>query len=155
MSSYIEFYLRGKDDNFYPLGTYCRNNAIYEMFDAHGCAKWGRVVPLTSQMLELVRRNTRDHIAGWKKVIRDIKKGLEVIDMFDVSFEEKVEIVESRMAEIESHKEKVKELKRVISFCDFLEDILEDAEYSDAGIDKDNYIYAGIEVGLPTIEDIF
>ena len=56
MSSYMCFFLRGKDDYFYPLGSYSRSSAIYEMFDEAGYSNWESIRAITFRDIEVVRK---------------------------------------------------------------------------------------------------
>lgn len=155
MSAYICFFLRGKDDHFYPLGSYSRSTAIYEMFDEAGYSNWESIRAITFKDIEAVRKENLDNIDGWKKLIKEIEDEIELIKSIEAPLDEKIDVIDRRLAELNGFKDKIDELEEVSSFCDFLETILEDIKYGDYGsIDVDNYIYAGIEIGRPTVEDI-
>ena len=52
------------------------------------------------------------------------------------------------------YEEGLEQLNTVKSYIHFLNDIIEAVEFEDS-IDENNYLYAGIEVGIsPTVEDI-
>ena len=155
MSAYMCFFLRGKDDHFYPIGSYNRCTAIYEMFDEARYSNWESISAITFRDIEVVRKENFSNAIGWKKLIKETENKIELIKSIEAPLDEKVDIIDRYSAELNGFKDKVDELAEVSSFCDFLEAILEDIKYGDyEGIDVDNYIYVGIEIGHPTVEDI-
>lgn len=155
MSAYMCFFLRGKDDHFYPLGSYSRSTAIYEIFDEARYSNWESISAITFKDIETVRKENFNNIIGWKKLIKETENKIELIKSIEAPLDEKVDVIDRYSAELNGFKDKVDELVEVSSFCDFLETILEDIKYGDYGsIDVDNYIYVGIEIGHPTVEDI-
>ena len=154
MSAYMSFFIRA-NDNFYPIGTYSRSTAIYEMFDEAGYSNWESIRAITFTDIEAVRKENFSNVIGWKKLIKETENEIELVKSIEAPLDEKIDVIDRRLAELNEFKDKVDELVEVSSFCNFLETILEDIKYgSYESIDVDNYIYAGIEIGHPTVEDI-
>lgn len=155
MSAYMCFFLRGKDDHFYPLGSYGRSTAIYEIFDEARYSNWESISAITFKDIEVIRKENFSNAIGWKKLIKETENKIELIKSIEAPLDEKVDVIDRYSAELNGFKDKVDELAEVSSFCDFLETILEDIKYGDyEDIDVNNYIYVGIEIGHPTVEDI-
>ena len=118
MSAYVQFFIR-HEDTFLPIGTFNRNNAIYQVFD--GIAEWAKIRPIGEPILndaeKIVKENT-------------VEEKLQSINEYN-----------SYIAEITDD---IKGLKVAQQYLWFLRDILESIEYTD--FNKKPYLYVGIEV---------
>lgn len=159
MSAYINFYLRG-GDHFYPIGTYSRSSAIYEMFEEYTMVPWEKIMPVTKNVLANVQRNINENIEGFRNHIKTTQETIECIKTMNNSVEEKMERLNEEINWITDLEERIEELERVKSFISVLDDMLREAEgshyYEDKSrwLDENMYVYVGIEVGDPTIESI-
>ena len=150
MSAYIQFFIRN-DEAFMPIGSYCRSSAIYQAFDEY--MSWEKIRPLTFDLLNKISGNVKDDIAHHQKQISKIKEHKAFIATFNNSVEEKIEALEGVESLLREYEEGLDTLNHVKEYIYFLEDILEDVEYAEH-IDENAYLYAGIEIGSPTVEDI-
>ena len=49
MSAYMSFFIRA-NDSFYPIGTYSRSTAIYEMFGMRAGVPWEQIIPINNNL---------------------------------------------------------------------------------------------------------
>ena len=150
MSAYIQFFIRN-DETFLPIGTYCRSSAIYQAFDEY--IPWEKVRAISEPLLRKVYSNVTEDIQHHKEQIEKIKEHRAFIATFNNTLEEKMEMLENVESMLYEYEEGLDDLERVKSYIHFLEDIIESVEY-ETHINENAYLYAGIEVGNPTIEDI-
>ena len=55
---------------------------------------------------------------------------------------------------IDEAKEDIEGFQTAKNFIRFLLNMLDEAEYSEDGLDVNKYLYAGIECGIPTLEEV-
>lgn len=151
MSSYIHFFLRC-GDKFLPIGTYGRSTHIYQAFEHF--APWERIRPVTIHFLDGVKNTLKD----LDSLVSDITAARErifQIGAFNNSIDEKLNAINSIEEEIAESKEEVEEIRNARNFIGFLYDILDEAEYSSAQLNANEYLYVGLECGgSVTVADI-
>ena len=150
MSAYIQFFIRN-DETFLPIGAYCRSSAIYQAFDEY--IPWEKVRAISEPLLRKVYGFVVDDIQHHKEQIEKIKEHRTFIATFNNTLEEKMEMLENVESMLYEYEEGLDDLEHVKNYIHFLEDIIESVEY-ETHINENAYLYAGIEVGNPTIEDI-
>lgn len=158
MSMYMQFYVRG-GDNFYPIGTYNRNSAVYEMFKEVGYGDWEKIRAITVDGLVRVSKEINDNIRRWSEAILKLENKIALIKDTNRPIDEMLEQIDEYIETIDEYKDIIKHLESCDYFVCFLDDILSEAEstkYYDnvETIDPHKYVYVGIEVGSPTIEDV-
>lgn len=155
MSMYMTFFLRG-NDKFYPIGTYNRASAIYQMFDNNGIAPWEKISPITYDNLAYIKGYIKENIDGFKRKIDDYEYKIEAVKRTNNSLEEKMEFIDEYMNMIDDYKDRVEELQHSKSFSSFIEDIMDEYKYTyeEKAKNPEEYVYVGIEIGCPTEEDI-
>ena len=157
MSAYIQFFIRVKD-NFAPIYTSSRSSEVYQAFD--NFAPWEKITPVTYDTLKLVRESVNDQIDHYKESIRKAQDKIEFLKGVQMDIEERMERYDDEVGFITDLRDYIEEKEYVLSFCAFLQSCLdearEDKEWSSnpLGFDPAGYIYVGIEVGTPTIEDL-
>ena len=152
MSQYIDFFLRHGDD-FISLGDFSRNTKLYNVM--RGQTPYEKIRPFTERQLNDYWEELSHEIEKNEKAIRKLKDRIELIKEFNNSVEEKAELIHDIEEEIEEYEFDIKECEYNQNFLSFLEDIINIARYNEREtIDVDNYIYAGIEIGYPTLSDI-
>jgi hypothetical protein len=132
------------------------------MFCAAGYDDWEKVRPIGTNGFNLVKENIRSNIDKWEEEIVRYNESIEVVKSLkdDSSLGDKLAFIDEYRRVIEDDKEIIECLEYCGNFVNFLEDMVEEIEshqdcYNSAlEIDINNYIYVGIEVGYPTIEDI-
>ena len=139
-------------DTFCPIGTYSRNTKVYEIF---------RHAPY--EQIEVLDRETLNDYFNEATIMRnDLKedvvryeKRIETITRFENSAEEKLELIMEEEGLIEEANNELREIEDVICFIGFLISILSEVLYdAPVGINKDSYLYYGIECYRPTVKDI-
>lgn len=151
MSAYIHFFIR-IEDKFYPIATYSRNSQVFELMHS---APYEHIRVLNSEALSNYGVEAREILDEWNVRKRKYEKRKELIATFNNSVEEKMEMIHNSDEAIEEIEYEISEAKSVIRFIYFLENIIKEVDYdTPEGIDKDNYLYYGIECYRPTAEDI-
>ena len=160
MSAYIQFFIRGGNDAFYPIGTYCRSSTIYGIFENFIPDMWGYITPVTDELLNGVLYEVRTHTDSFYEAIGSLDKKIEEVRKFEnVSLAERMDLIEEYMEMKNVYRQRIAELERCSFFIDMLHDMIseaEDTKYYDTieTIDKNDYVYVGIEVGIPTVDMI-
>lgn len=149
----MSFFIRGNDDTFYPIGTYNRITAIYELLNESGFGAWEKINPVSMDMIRIAYNTIDGVIVGLKHQIASLKEDRDKVASFNNSIDDKRYALENYRAIIEDYEEELEEVEEVKSFCWFLQQIIEDRSYVD-GADPNKYLYCGIEIGCPTIDDI-
>ena len=141
MSAYIQFFIR-HEDTFLPIGTFSRNNAIYQVFD--GIAVWEKIRPIGESILDDAEKIVREFISVSKKTLARANEEKGMVVNFNNSVEEKLQSIEEYNSYIAEITEDIESLKTAQQYLWFLGDILESVEYTD--FNKQSYLYVGIEV---------
>ncbi|MBR3120892.1 MAG: hypothetical protein IKF29_16865 [Oceanobacillus sp.] len=150
MSAYIQFFIR-HENAFLPISVYSRNNLIYGYFDEY--TPWEKIKPVTRSLLNKIRDNINEDLTAMQKRYDRAKEMKEWIATLNNSLEEKMEYIENTEEVLSECCEAIEQLTYTKHYLNFLDDIIESVEYED-GIDHKNYLYVGIEVGNPTVDDI-
>ena len=150
MSAYIQFFVRN-ENAFMPISIYSRGNTIYQYFDEY--TPWEKIKPVTRGLLDKIRDNINEDLVAMQKRYDRAKEMKEWIATLNNSLEEKMEYIENTEEVLSECCEAIEQLTYTKHYLHFLDDIIESAEYED-DIDHKNYLYVGIEVGSPTVDDI-
>lgn len=150
MSAYIQFFIRN-ENTFMPIGVYSRNNTIYQYFDEY--TPWEKIKPVSRGLLNKVRDDINEDLAAMQKRYDRAKEMKEWIATLNNSLEEKMEYIENTEEVLNECCEAIEQLTYAKHYLNFLDDVIESVEY-DKNIDHKNYLYVGIEVGNPTVDDI-
>ena len=150
MSAYIQFFIR-HENAFLPIGIFCRSNEIYQCFNEY--VPYGKIKPITKTLLNFVRNNVNDDIIYHQERLRRAVEMKKYVATMNNSMEEKMEWVDNIESMIDECKSDIDELQSVKHYLNFLQDILEAVEY-ETHIEMNKYLYVGIEVGDPTIDDV-
>ena len=151
MSVYINFFVRHGDD-FIPLGDFSRNSIVYQTMKDCTNVPWEKIIPLTLDNLQAAQIRVHKHSTNALDYINTLKDRIEEVKGFNNSVEEKLEQIEVYRGEIAEWQQEAEEARYAENYFYFLMDLIE-AAHDD--IDANKYIYAGIEIGRPTIEDIY
>jgi len=151
MSAYVDFFVRHGDD-FIPLGDFSRNSFIYSAMKYCTNVPWEKIIPLTLDNLQAAQTHIHRHRTDALDYINTLKDRIEEVKGFNNSVEEKLEQIEKYRDEIAEWQQEAEEARYAENYFYFLMDLIE-AAHDD--IDANKYIYAGIEIGRPTIEDIY
>ena len=151
MSAYMDFFVRHGDD-FIPLGDFSRNSIIYPTMIDCVNVPWEKIIPLTLDNLHAAQTRAHKRNIDARGYIEILKDRIEEVKGFNNSVEEKLEQIEEYRDEIAEWRQEAEEARYAENYFYFLMDLIE-AAHDD--IDANKYIYAGIEIGRPTIEDIY
>ena len=151
MSTYMDFFVRHGDD-FIPLGDFSRNSIIYPTMVDCVNVPWEKIIPLTLDNLHAAQTHAHKRSIDARGYIEILKDRIEEVKGFNNSVEEKLEQIEEYRDEIAEWRQEVEEARYAENYFYFLMDLIE-AVHDD--IDVNKYIYAGIEIGRPTVEDIY
>ena len=150
MSAYMDFFVRYGDD-FIPLGDFSRNTIIYHTIMDCTNVPWEKIIPLTLDDLQAAQTRAHKQNTDALDYIDTLKDRIEEVKSFNNSVEEKLEQIEVYKGEIEEWRQEAEEARYAENYFYFLADLIESAY----DIDADKYIYAGIEIEQPTVEDIY
>lgn len=153
MSCYTCFFVR-VDDSFARLGAYSRNNTIARASEeAHVIVPWEKITNVTNEMISEVREYTRRMIQNDKDFINKYEKEIDLIKSIpEIPLDEKLEKISDINSYIEEIKEDIEEWTYADNFFCFLGNAMDDAECE--GQDEEHYIYWGLDISSPTINDI-
>lgn len=158
MSQYIQFFIRHNDD-FLPIGTYSRSSAVFQM--ARCSVPYESIHAVNSDTLNGWKRSAESEIEQIQECISTRKEFIEMTMQSNNPLDEKMEYVGDVHNEIAYMKEEIEDARDAIKYYEFLETLISEAEetkYNDdengVHLDPTQYVYAGIEVGYPTIDDI-
>lgn len=151
MSTYVDFFVRHGDD-FIPLGDFSRNSIVYQTMKDCTNVPWEKIIPLTLDNLHATQTYAHKRSIDARGYIETLKDRIEEVKGFNNSVEEKLEQIETYRDEIAEWHQEAEEARYAENYFYFLADLIE-AAHDD--IDANKYIYAGIEIGRPTIEDIY
>ena len=160
MSAYIQFFIRGDKDAFYPIGTYCRSSTIYGIFENFIPDMWGYITPVTDELLNGVLYEVRTRTDDFYEAIGNLDKKIEEVRKFEnVSLAERMDLVEDYMEMKNEYRRQIEELEHCKIFISILRDMLDEAESTEyydevETIYRTDYVYVGIEVGFPTSKNI-
>ena len=150
MSAYIQFFIRN-GEAFLPISIYSRGNALYHYFDEY--TPWEKIKVVTRPLLNKIRDDVNEDILYHQKRYDRAKEMKEYVATMNNSMDEKMEWVENIEATLNDCCEEIKKAEYVKHYLNFLDDVIESVEYEE-NIDYKNYLYVGIEVGNPTVDDI-
>ena len=139
MSQYVNFFLR-RGDEFIPLRDYSRSSPVYSVINApYEKIREYSYSDLESKILRL-KEMKEDNAAA----ITRIWERINSVYHLNNSVEEKMEYVNDYYSQISDLEDDNKNLDRCMIELDFIADLV----YMDCTI------YAGVEIGEPTVEDI-
>ena len=144
MSAYIQFFVRN-GEAFMPISVYSRNNALYCYFDEY--TPWEKIKVVTRPLLNKIRDDVNEDILYYQKRYDRAKEMKEYVATMNNSMEENIE------ATLDDCCEEIEKAEYVKHYLNFLDDVIESVEYEE-NIDYKNYLYVGIEVDNPTVDDI-
>ena len=150
MSAYIQFFIRN-EDTFMPISIYSRSNALYHYFDEY--TPWEKIKVVTRPLLNKIRDDVNEDILSYQKRYDRAKEMKEYVATMNNSMDEKMEQIENIEEVLNVCLKGIEKAEYVKHYLNFLEDVIESVEYEE-NIDYKNYLYVGIEVGNPTVDDI-
>lgn len=152
MSQYVQFFIKTNENNFLPIATYSRSSKIFQYFREY--VPFEKIGNINDKTVQYIMNDITTDYKSYKETIEKNKKTIERVSSFkDSDISEKIEIIERYEEYIEEMQEEIEELNYTKYFIYFLNEMIEEAKY-DHNVKNKDYIYAGIEVGYPTLEDV-
>lgn len=148
MSQYLNFYIRGKDNQFYPIAEYCGSSSYFHAFEEY-VPSYDGLGAITEQTLGCVRRDVSNQIQEQKQFIKREQNHKQDILQANNPFEEKMDAICSCDQFIEETEDEIEAYEAVDSFIVFLYGILDSMNYRSEfeGL-EDKYLYAAIEPAI-------
>lgn len=142
MSQYIEFFINPAiSESFYLLDCYSRSNYVYQV--AVNYVPYGKIT-LLNRVIPEINKAIDEEIKQFMKLRTRKEDMIESVKSFsDLSIEDRIEAIEQYKNDVEEINEEIVQLEFARNFYCILN-----------GFDENLHIYAGIEVGEPTKEDI-
>lgn len=159
MSCYTCFFVK-IGDNFARLGAYSRNHAIARTLnDCRVEVPWEKVTNVTDEMIKEAIDYTRDMITHDKEMIKKYNEEIDMVrNMPETTLDEKLEKVFDINTYIDEVKDDIEEWNYANNFFVVLANAMDDAKYGNDNdtvpVDSQHYLYWGLEISSPTINDI-
>lgn len=153
MSAYADFFIRHGDE-FIPVGDFSRNSIIYSLVNDY--APWEKITPLTVDMLSNLVNKAEAKKQDALRMVRVEKERIERVKDFNNSIEDKLEVIHGYEEAIDEWQQDAKEARYAKHYFGFLIDLIDAVRYGEhnKGVNINEYVYVGIEIGYPTVEDI-
>lgn len=145
MSMYLNLFVR-KNDEVVRLTDYSRSTALYRAFE--NIVPYEDVAIVTEEMLDRVWENLDKELYEVKRTIKLSKEKMKVLRA-NARTDEDWELITTISNTIDEFKNDKKNIKYFSNVVDFLKTIVDDMKYREGK----NYLYAGIEVDIGTLED--
>lgn len=158
MSCYTCFFIRRKND-FIPIGSFSRNCSVARAFnDYHFDVPWEKISALTVNDIQEVIAGVMENKQFDLNTIDKYEKKIAEIRAMEASLSERMEMIDEYRSDIDEIRADYADWDYAHSFLSFLLGIIDEIRYSNYDEDKeydvDNYIYFGLEIGHPTVNDI-
>lgn len=137
MSAYVSFFLKHNDD-FIPLGDFCRSSVIFKTFDYYVHIPMEKIALLNKDTLNAFVEKCEKDITENKDQVAKIERQIQRIYNFSNEVSEKMEYIVELEHSITDYEQDIEELQYAIGYFDSLLTIRES--------DDKNDIYGGIEV---------
>ena len=153
MSQYIQFFIRSKNDEFLPIGTFSRCTQIYQLL--YTKVPYEKIMAINFDSLKEYQNYADEEKKRYEKLIEDRKDEID----FLIQCTQRTCTLEGLLLkrfeitqDIEQFNQEIKEIKMAKSYLYMLREILEAVEY-DSDYDVNHYLYVGIEVD-PSVDKI-
>lgn len=145
MSVYLNLFVR-KNDEVIRLTDYSRNTVLYRAFE--NIVPYEDVAIVNEEMLDRVWENLDKELYEVKRAIKLSKEKMNVLKA-NARTDEDWEMITTISNTIDEFKNDKKNIKYFSNVVEFLKTIVDDMKYREGR----NYLYAGIEVDIGTLED--
>jgi len=152
MSAYVDFFIRNKDD-FISIADYSRNSMIYSI--VNNDVPYEKIRAITTQDISRFINVAAEKIEEYNRKIYKGKEQIKFVATFNNSIEEKLEVIAQYEEGIEEYTQSIEEYNYAKNFFSFLIELIDARRWEkNSSVNINEYIYAGIEIGRPTVEDI-
>ena len=146
MSSYVNFYIKTKNNDYCSIASLSRNNPEYEYIQ--DLIPYGKNIPLTESLVNEVLKNIQAEQNHYDSTIKEYNYRKQLVVQMNNSVEEKMEQIYEIDSDIREVNEIHNELTRAYYFYTFFLNIFDEAEYYEK-MDKNNCVYVGIDAADP------
>lgn len=140
MSQYVNFFIRHGND-FLTIADYSRSSALYGVMQD---APYEKLREYSYEELQLKIGELNTSKTAYLKQIKNYEKHITLICEMSNSVEDKLDMIASIDETIKEIQQEVDTIDRQVIELDFIADL----------VYQGYRIYAGIEVGEPTLQDI-
>jgi len=151
MSEYVDFYIRSHGDEFIPLQSFCRVTPIYGTLTS--VLPYGKIKAVNLFLLTQVKQNLESQARHIKHEIELQKETLNFIKNTNDLLADKLAARDDALRTIEEYDDELDVVNSNINFVEVFIDVLSQLNYN-GEYNKEKFLYAGIECGSPSIEDI-
>lgn len=157
MSCYTSVFLR-KRNEFIELSCTSRNSEISQAFE-NISVPFERIRAISKEEINDLIDKTYKEVKSYEEMIAAARNKIEMIKNFNNSAEEKITAINDELDYISELEEELGWKRHAHSFMCILNNTYETAQYTSddyetSGVDVHNFIYVGMEISNPTIEDI-
>lgn len=155
MSQSIYFFVRC-ENKFLLIGAYPCGHPLFDI--THYGIPYERIIPITKDRINNWLEFAEVEKASRKDIIAERNHAVDVLMKASNSFEEKINYVNEVEDWNKESKEEIDLISDTICYFNFLLNIIDGAEVqaiaNKESINFDEYIYVGIEIDSPTVNDI-
>lgn len=152
MSAYIEFYQR-IGDRFIPFASFSRSSRIYGLFN--NFAPWEKIRALDENKLDCFYSLLADSRHDYECALINCERTMEFVKDSNSPIEEKMRVRGDLERDIEDLRDDLEEIAAARTFLNLLGQMIDQCEWMQSNdVRPDRYIYCGIEIGNPSVEDI-
>lgn len=153
MSAYADFFIRWKDE-FIPIADYSRSHEIYEI--VHEFAPWEKIRAVSTNDLEKFISAAEKQINECQERVKQYQERIQLVSTFNNTVDEKLSVLSDYDEAIDELKCYINEATVAYDFFTMLAyKMIPAVKYNkNFDIDYEHYIYVGLEVDQPTMEDI-
>ena len=147
MSSYINFFIK-RNDVYAPIGSFGRGSIIYRSFNGD----YEKLKALTPDVIEAIKVDLKDDRIRCDKEINECAQKVDFIRGLNNSVDEKMQAFYDIDEQAKEIQQEMEDIEYALHFCEFLNDILNDCWEDSNNLDRNNYIFYGIEVPDPMVK---
>lgn len=151
MSEYVDFYIRSHGDEFIPLQSFCKVTPIYGTLTS--VLPYGKIKAVNLSLLIQIKQRLESQAKHIKGEIELQKETIDFIKNTSGLLADKLAARNDALEIIEEYDDELDAVNSGINFVGVFVDLLTQLNYY-GEYDKDKFLYAGIECGDPSIENI-
>lgn len=153
MSQYVDFFIRSNSDEFLHIGCFTSSSKVYQAFRMY--APWEKIRAIKSEKLENILYALDDEKHRLQTNIDDYQQEIKFLTQLQAPIDDILERRFDILKSIKEVQEEIEEVDAAAGYVRALSWMLDAVHYADvSGHDENTYLYVGIEVGRPTVEDI-
>lgn len=147
MGQYIEFFVKSKEDNFTRIVSFSRNNNIYQVL--MNTVPYEKICKLTHTLMTNAIEKLQETLTKYRRTKLTYQSEITNICTFNNSVEDKLIAIENITNNMKEIDEDIDILDNDIKYLQIFQSMIDAMYYT-----PDIGLYCGIEVGIPTVDDI-